>query len=62
MLTAAPEKTGEENCIAEKIIFATFPLEAQKGGTGLSGGQKMSGEKIGGEGPSGINAWTGSAN
>ena len=53
MLTAAPEKTDEENCIAEMIIFVTFPLEAQKGGVGLSGGQRMSGEKIGGEAPSG---------
>ena len=53
MLTAALEKADEENCIAGKIIFAIFPLEAQKGGAGLSGGQRMSGEKIGGEGPSG---------
>ena len=53
MLAAALEKIGEEKCIGEKIIFATFPLEAQKEGAGLSGVQRMSGEKIGGEGPSG---------
>ena len=52
-MTAALEKTGEKKCIAEKKIFVTFPLEAQKGGAGLGGGQRMSGEKIGGEAPSG---------
>jgi hypothetical protein len=53
MLTAALEKTDEENCIAGKIILAIFPLEAPKEGAGLSGGRRMNREKTGGEGPSG---------
>ena len=53
MLTAALEKTDEENYIGGKITSVIFPMEAQKKGAGLSGGQRMSGEKIGGEGPSG---------
>ena len=53
MLTAALEKTDEENGIGEKITSAIFPMEAQKGEAGLSGGRWMNREKIGGEGPSG---------
>lgn len=53
MLTAALEKTDAENCIVEKTIFDIIPMEARRGGGGLSGGQRMSREKIGGEGPSG---------
>ena len=54
MLTAVLEKTDEENYIGEKITSVIFPMEAQKGGAGLSGGRQWTnGEKIGGEGPSG---------
>jgi len=52
-LTAALAKTDEEYCTAGKITFVIFPMEAPKGGSGKSEGQRMNGEKIGGERTSG---------
>ena len=47
MLIVALAQTGVEKCTAERIIFVTSRTEQPRGGIGMSGDQRMSGERTG---------------
>lgn len=47
MLIVALAQTDVENCTAERITFVTSRTEQPRGGIGMSGDQRMSGERTG---------------
>ena len=56
MLIVALAQTGVENCTAEMITFVTSRTEQPRGGIGMNGDQRMSGERTGSELTSGVAA------
>ena len=56
MLIVALAQTDVENCTGERITFVTSRREQPRGGIGMSGDQRMSGERTGSGLTSGVAA------
>jgi hypothetical protein len=56
MLIVALAQTDVENCTAERITFVTSRTEQPRGEIGMSGDQRMSGERTGSGLTSGVAA------